>query len=131
MSERTPSDDAWLALKKRIHDPPPSPRYRRGTGETGKLSTFPAQWRQLPLTLGLLLALIAGVVFVAHVVRSYSADMRSQIDRAIEQHNRDAIAHQHMAADQRAKNAEIYKRLSEMQSQIDRLKERRRIARRR
>jgi len=117
MTQRTPSDDAWLAVKDNIE------RVKRRTRIT---EGIPKPWRQFPLTIGLLIALISGVVFVAHVVRSYSADVREQIQAAIAQHDKDATCHMHMDADHNAQMAHIHTQLKELRQKIEALQDKHR-----
>jgi hypothetical protein len=68
-------------------------RPRRLTEELRSIST---NWKSLPLTMGLLVALILGAIFIASAVRGYHTDLSAQIDRAIKAHSNNVTAHQHI-----------------------------------
>lgn len=121
MPPRTPSDDAWLAVKDNVQ----RTRQRRPT------EGLPEKWRQAPLTIGLMIALGTGAVFVANATRSYSEDVRTQIAAAIEQHNKDATCHMYRNADHNAAIAHIHSQLKEIKQKLERLTDKQPSSRRR
>ncbi len=79
------------------------------------------QWRQVPLTVGLLLAVVGGVVTVAHVVRSYSADVRDQVKDEVTHHDVSSQAHQSLRAEMRREWASVNKQLGELKARVTKL----------
>lgn len=66
-------------------------------------------WRQIPLTIGLLVALIAAVAFIWHLAYSYREDQLRSIHRSIDSHNQSTGAH----ADIRDNVRELRRQLKE------------------
>ena len=135
MTQRTPSDTAWMALKSKaerdaaLYD---LARKRRSTtSETPKLGTLPAEWKRMPVTVGLLIAGVYALIFLASQIRGYYSDMDERIGNAIGQHNKDATCHMYRAADQNAAIANIHTQLRDIKATLETLKEKQRTDRRR
>ena len=135
MAERTPSDTAWMALKTKAERDAAlyeiARKRRPTTGETPKVGTLPAEWKRMPVTVGLLIAGVYALIFLASQIRGYYSDMDDRIGRAIEQHNKDATCHMYRAADQSAAIANIHTQLRDIKATLEALKEKQRRTRRR
>lgn len=104
---------------------------RPTTSETPKVGTLPAEWKRMPVTVGLLIAGVYALIFLASQIRGYYSDMDERIQHAIEQHNKDASCHLYRAADQNAAIANIHTQLRDIKAALEALKEKQRTTRRR
>ena len=63
---------------------------------TEQLAQMTGGWRGLPVTVGLLVALVGGAIAVVHAMDSVGERTERAIERAIKQHDQSVGAHAHI-----------------------------------
>lgn len=84
-----------------------------------------AQWRNLPLTVGILVVIMAFGLGVASVVRSYYADLTQQIKTAIVNHDERHKAHSHLREEIRKQGQRTRELIEDLRSDLTGRKRRR------
>ena len=87
----------------------------RVTDEVERIRT---NWRGIPITAGLLIALVGGVMGIAHLMRTMEATMESAIHREIAQHDHSAIAHPDIRDQGRGACIDLQDAIKSMQRQL-------------
>lgn len=90
----------------------------RVTSEVERLATG---WKGIPITVGLLVAIIGGVMGVAHLMRTVEQTMESTIRREIAQHDHSAIAHPDIRDQGRGACIDLREAIKTIKQQLDRM----------
>ena len=125
---RTPSDEWARVIRKAQSEVEARPR--RVTTELDRLKAS-AQWKALPITIGMAIAAFSAIAFGAGVIERYYSSLDTRIERMIGAHAKTAEPHPHMSAQYRAELAEINAQLGRLAEQLDRIAEQTTRARRR
>jgi pyruvate/2-oxoacid:ferredoxin oxidoreductase beta subunit len=83
-------------------------------------------WKSFPMTIGLLVALVFGVVFIASAVLGYQSDLSTKIERAINSHNGSASAHQHIREEVKAQAKQTRELIRQLREEMEKPKRGRR-----
>ena len=78
-------------------------------------------WKKLPVTIGLLIAIIGGGLGVISIVRAAQSDRSVSINGAISAHNRSVDAHGYLLSEIRNQSIETRKDIAKLREEIKRL----------